>query len=768
MLLKYDLLHFYCLIFILCGFLEKAHNEDLPAKFRLQHNVIPKHYNVKLRPILEEDYFSGEITIVAEVKYSIRNITLNCKNLQIIFLALDNCMSSVSYEIMEQEELLNIFYTDQQYIDPGEHLIYANFTGKLRSDGNGFFKTNFDPTERKLLSVASMFSASNARMVFPCFDDPAYRARFTVRLIKPNETYTALSNMEEIDSFKIDEGIAVDFRTTPPLPPYLMCFIVTKYNYSTLNYRSSDGRNIPLRIFMLDEYMYQAPFLLNVAKKSLEYFEEYTQLVYPSSKLDFIELKNFEHEGMENLGLITLKHNLVSYNRYSDMSKIYHQMIAAQLIVHEISHMWFGDIVTHLWYNDLWLNEGYAELMETKGLNHQYPEWNLIGIEAVPRRGFGYNFDIQPKRVYPIGNFPETHAEVEIQFQDLTYSKGAAILMMLEQAMSPELFEKGTREFLKKHYFKLASTSTFIEVMQKFSPDLNIGRFLETWLYQNRYPMIIVKEDNISNSLILEQRNFYVSSDYKSVFGHKWTIPVTYKSSCTDNMQLRWFDKDANEIQIPRCRAQKWIKFNYGALGYYRVLYTEEQYEQLLHHFGELNGVDQGNLIDETFHLMRKLQVSCKYPLRFIEKLKDSMNLIPVITAITKFERMLIDAKGNIPIQEKLRNYFIRIFKNTYEKLSWRVRRTDDFSTRLMREALLEMMCTELVKYEKCFEDVQNLLKDGEEPHPDVSNIVKEVITREALEGQKNQHLNGIPVEYKFKIHPILPMNVLKDIPKSI
>ncbi|XP_044744847.1 puromycin-sensitive aminopeptidase-like protein [Coccinella septempunctata] len=720
-------------VFLCFAFMASVLSKDIP-KFRLENNAIPRSYDIRIKPNMKNNSFYGEVKIFVELQHLLQNISLNIKDIVVDSLVLDNSENQTKYFIHKKNEMLLVYYNDHSLIGPGEHLIHVKYKGTMRSDSIGLFKSVIDSQGKKFVSAATMFSAPYARMVFPCFDEPAYKARFNVRLVKPDETFTALSNMEKINSFEVKDGIAVDFQTTPEISPYIVCFVFTQYNFKSSEYTSMDGRVIPLRFFMLDEYLDQAPFLLEVAKHALGFFENYTNMTYPISKLDFIEVNQFIFEGMENIGLVILTHNSVSFNASSNISKVKHLRNAAQLIVHEISHMWFGDIVTPLWYNDLWLAEGFAELMEIKGLHNQYPLWQLEDMESVLRReGVFYSDNT------PIINFPVNNGEVEEQFSDITYSKGSAVLRMLEMVMGENKFKMGVRKFLKDFYMSSATTGSFINVMQSFLPTTNLRGFLETWLDQDKFPLLTVSKDN---GYVLRQRSFAIRSNSTSIFGKKWTIPVTFISSCNKSVSLNWFDRDADSLRIPSC-GESWIKLNHKARGHYRVLYTEEQYDQLLNNFHDLVEVDQANLILETAQLVSEKLIPCEIPLKFIGKLRKKDGLLPSIASFRIIRGMMNALAVNRSVYDKIRKYFIDTFKDLYEKLQWRVDKMDTPVVRLLRSKLIENLCSPEIAYEKCLSDAEKVKKEHGELHQDVFFVWRNLIQKKNVVDEINPVKNS-------------------------
>nr|CAI5847295.1 unnamed protein product [Callosobruchus analis] len=298
--------------------------------------------------------FEGEVKIYLRCHEVSEKICLHSKRLNILDTLLDQKKVTVE---SEGEDRICVKYQNGFRVERGDHQVHIKFQGYIQ-EGNatGFRKAPCGNGVIKYIFVTDL-EPINARTLFPCFDEPSFKATFSIRLISPNDTYTAISNMPVISSFKTPKGTIYDFMPSVPMSTYLVSFAFIQFPYYEERYQELD-RSIPIRVYAMNTSKENNGFAVECAKKALEFYTEYTKLEYPIPKLDMIEFRRQDSTATENWGLITFREGLLSksFRYYSD-----DQMRI--VISHEISHFWFGNLVTNHWWNDIWLQEGFATYM---------------------------------------------------------------------------------------------------------------------------------------------------------------------------------------------------------------------------------------------------------------------------------------------------------------------------------------------------------------------------------------------------------------------
>ena len=370
-----------------------------------------------------------------------------------------------------------------------------------------------------------------------------------------------------------DEGKKiVSFEETPKMSTYLLAFLVG--NMGLIEGKSNSGTLI--RVITTDGRQSFGEFALDTSLKLLDYFNSYFGIPFPLKKLDHVAIPDFAAGAMENWGLITYRETALLVDPENSASAAKQRV--AEVISHEMAHMWFGDLVTMKWWNDLWLNESFASWMGDKAVDAIFPEWEMWTefVSADTVRAFDLD---SLETSHPIEAEVTSPAEVEQLFDAISYSKGGSLIRMLEHFLGEKTFQSGLYQYLSKHQYSNASTDDLWEAMESAS-NKPVKTIMDTWLKQMGYPVVTINsiQSENSNKLEISQSRFLAtniigSSNKKDVLEQTWKIPLRIKSSDEDDIEILLENRNA-EIDIPH---QKPLIFNPDQTGFFRIIQPSNQ-----------------------------------------------------------------------------------------------------------------------------------------------------------------------------------------------
>lgn len=317
----------------------------------------------------------------------------------------------------------------------------------------------------------SQFEVPDARRVFTTFEQPDLKATFQFSVITP-AGWTVLSNSPTPTPTTVEQGLRFDFEPTPLISTYITAIIAGPYVGEIGSLTSVDGREIPLGVYCrqsLKEYL-DADVIMDTTRQGFKFFEEAYGIPYPFAKYDQIFVPEYNAGAMENAGCITFRDQYIFRSKPTE----WELESRANTILHELAHMWFGDLVTMKWWNDLWLNESFAEFMSHLALA-EGTEWTDAWIGFMSRKEWGLNQDQLPS-THPIkADMPDLQA-VEVNFDGITYAKGASVLRQLVTYVGRDNFFRGLHEYLTKHSWGNATLDDLLSELEVTS-----GRDLRAW-----------------------------------------------------------------------------------------------------------------------------------------------------------------------------------------------------------------------------------------------------------------------------------------------
>ncbi|XP_069834611.1 glutamyl aminopeptidase [Dendropsophus ebraccatus] len=671
------------------------------SEFRLPTYIYPLHYDLEIQPEMEKDTYNGTVTIHLKLTISgTRHLWLHIRETKIIGkprladqnnqeIPIKHCFEFTRHEyvVFEASEDLKANVADESLDDT--YRLTLQFAGQLNGSLVGFYRTTYEDKEGTKSIAATDHEPTDARKSFPCFDEPNKKATYKISIIHKKE-YNALSNMPVERTDDLGNGWnQTHFEKSVPMSTYLVAFAVHQFDYE----ERKSKRGIPLRIYVQPEQKQTAVYAADTTETVFNFFEEYFNMNYSLPKLDQIAIPDFGTGAMENWGLITYRETNLLYDP-NESATVNKQRVAA-VIAHELVHQWFGNIVTMDWWDDLWLNEGFASFFEYSGVNSSEPDWNMIDQILID--------DLLPVMrddallsSHPIIVQVSTPAEITSVFDAISYNKGASILRMLEDWITPEKFKLGCQNYLKKYEFKNAKTDDFWASLAEAS-NQPVKDVMDTWTRQMGYPVLSVESGNtvIQQRFVLDPKAN--ASHPESPYNYLWNIPVTYYTTNNNVKHLSVYNKSATSLTLEPydSNSAEFFKINNMHYGFFRVNYETAVWKNLsdllLTNHEVFTPGDRAGLIDDVFALAsaEKLDYNISLDLtKYLDNEKDYLPWVRVSSALSYLNDMLEDDDTIYPkFQEYLRKKVTPIAK----ELGW-----DDTGSdvrRLLRTSVLALAC---------------------------------------------------------------------------
>jgi aminopeptidase N len=534
---------------------------------RLPQVAVPENYRLTFTPDLDKGKFAGEETIKVKLLTPASQIVLNAADLEIQEASIIRGGATQKAAVSFDKEKETVTLAVEKRLAAGLATVHIQYTGILNSEMRGFYTGKDDQGRRY---AATQFESTDARRAFPSFDEPAYKATFDITVVA-DKGHTVIGNTK-VASDKPGPGDmkhTVTFSTSPKMSSYLMAFVVGEFEYIE---GSADG--IPIRVYSTPGKKQLSTFALDATENFLRYFDHYFGIKYPYGKLDLIGLPDFSAGAMENIALITSREALLQID--DQHASLGLRKAVAIVISHEIAHQWFGDLVTMQWWDDVWLNEGFANWMESKPVEAWKPEWNPVLDEV---NGDPINSTLGALGVDSLASTraiqqpAETPAQIQELFDGIAYGKTGAVLRMLEAYLGPETFRAGVNEYLKEHAYGNSTADDFWSTLARVSKK-PVNTIMPTFVKQPGVPMLSVNEQCTGNSTkvsISQRRYFYDRTAFNAGSDQLWQIPVCMRTPQATAAQCQLLTKKEDTFAIPGCPA--WVLANAGGTGYYRSGY---------------------------------------------------------------------------------------------------------------------------------------------------------------------------------------------------
>ena len=639
---------------------------------KLPKGAVPMEYTLRIAPDLGSGTFSGTVKVTVDIREDMPALVLNSVGLEITRSVLNGDPQALGAPVLDpQAQTLTLPLTTK--VPLGVHKLVIDFTGKLREQPEGLYVVRYKKGAEEKKGLATQFEPVDARRMFPCWDEPVFRAGFTLTATLPPEM-DALSNMP-VASTTTDEsgGKNLTFQKTPAMPTYLLALFAGEFEKIE---DTVDG--VKLGLYTTPGKKEQGRYALEITKEILRDFAEYFGTKYPLPKLDQIALPNTGAGGMENWGAIVYLESALLFDPATS-SQAQRERVYG-IVAHEIAHQWFGNLVTMAWWDNLWLNEGFASWMGTKQMARRHPEWKPW-LRAMGGREGAMRLDARAT-THPIQQPVKTESQASDAFDEITYQKGQAVIRMIEEWLGETVFRNGVRRYLQKHALFNTTTADLWDALSVESGK-DVRGFAQGWTEQPGFPVVQATSFPVEDSkrATCWQERFTVNQkDADPLF---WMVPFQHAPAGNpgkvETMLLK--GKSPQGFTVP---AEGAVKGNIGGTGYYRVQYQEWLFTRLLKALPHMAEADRLNLLHDTWALGQAARVPVTDYLKLADALVDTASpteLEQILGALGHIDRMERDAAALLPpaadgaplpaSRTRFREWALNFLRPQLAKLGW-------------------------------------------------------------------------------------------------
>lgn len=630
---------------------------------RLLDHFVPDNYSVTLDINRPDRTFTGTV-VLSGTSAQAGSIWLHAKQLSIISCDIDGAATTFQSGENDELELICDSRSDQH------HVITIAFEGTINDQMHGMYPCYYQHDGKKHELIATQFESHHAREVFPCIDEPAAKATFDVTLLTEQDV-TVLGNMPVLSQTKVADKLSTTFETTPRMSSYLLAWV-----YGTLHKKSARTKSdVEVNIWATPA---QSPesldFALDIATRTIDFFDDYFGVPYPLAKSDHVALPDFSSGAMENWGLITYREVALLAEPGSVSVSSKHRIAA--VIAHELSHQWFGNLVTMKWWNNLWLNESFANFMEYIAIDAIEPSWNVwldfAGYETVSSLRRDATDGVQA--VQTDVHHPD---EISTLFDPaIVYAKGSRLLHMLERHIGQDAFKQGLRQYFKKHAYQNTSETDLWEALTEASGK-DVSALMTPWISQPGYPVVAISDTTIAQS------QFFIGDHEES--SRTWPIPLGATSPSVPEL----LSERATAISVPVSTL-----LNKDDSSHFITHYSPEMITARIEAIknGEVGPINRLQFLHEQTLLARGTQIS-------------SSSLVPLLTA---YENETAESVWDIialtvgelkkfveddePSERALKDLCLDLARPLYTKLGWNQAKGESETDTKLRATVLGLM----------------------------------------------------------------------------
>lgn len=714
---------------------ENSDNDDVDCgdfpwrSFRLPRNVVPLSYNLTIHPNITTHNMTGSLAIDIQILNSTNLIVLHADNLVVMTYRLSVNAKRMEAEFFVCPETSQWAFVMDDTVNAGDTVdLGMEFQGEVLPDLQGLYiSTHTDTHGKKTRSAVTQFEPSYARKMFPCFDEPNFKATFEVSVIREPH-HVVRSNMKMRHSEEHVDGLYIDvFHRTVKMSTYLLAVaILDNYGYVK---RTTKNTMAPIEVRVYapkDVLKGQSEFGLDTAIRALEYFEKYFNISYPLNKIDLLALDDFSEGAMENWGLVTFRDSTLLHA--DGLASALAKEQIALVICHEIAHQWFGNLVTMDWWNDLWLNEGFANYMEYRCVDRLFPDWNIMNRFYAENVAFSHEPDgLRSSRA--VSSNTANNTNIMGLFDAISYHKAAAIIRMLQSLSGERNFQRSLVQYLNKYAYGNAKGSQLWKIVEKHAVlphGVSIASLANAYITQVGCPMIFVTLSNSEVTVHNQTRHFFEDGMMDDT---EWPIPIHYRTDTQAESRLQWMKPNHSTVSWQLAERSKWVIANTDGYSYVKVLYDKKNYaalaKQLRTNHTAISAIDRSMILVDAFDFSKtsKLDIGVYMDLLlYAEEEMDRLAWMMIGKQVRYIEDLIEETSFGHTFKDLQRTLVLR----PYERVGWSTDIARTPAEKGLQVEILEMACR--LRHRDCIKQAQQRYHEWtakkKRPPPELLGVV--------------------------------------------
>ncbi|XP_071627753.1 aminopeptidase N-like [Temnothorax longispinosus] len=707
------LLHIDIILATITNFCIANDAKDPKYIYRIPTNSIPVDYNISLiiPPDLREgNTFHGETIVTVKIVRESFYISLHSQGLEINETATTLMNDTIVYKPMahtydNETNILSLHFEKQLY--RGSYTLNMKFAGNFSQAGvlgnGGFIKIPYTYEEgnskynRTL--AATHLMPNKARRMFPCWDEPAIKAYFMISVMH-HRKYTVLSNWPIREQYKVKNDMKwTHFDRTFTMSAYLVGIVIVS-NFTRIENKDKSVSSVS--VWCKSSLTSQAIFMHIIAEQITPLLEEYTDRTKGVPKVDHVIVPNYPLTGMGDWGIIIYDESEVVYDDSKDPT--FQRRKIASLVAHEIAHQWFGNFITPSWWPDLWLSEGFAVFFQVYFLNKTFEDWRPMDFFVTGAMHDSLYLDDSSLESVTL-KLNDT-LDYNQLFGDEVYKKAPAILRMLYHAVGDEVFRKGITKYFATKKYMAVTPDDFWSAIQSakdeasYVPSMRDQKFrikevMDTWIVQNRYPVLNVTMNYETAEVAITQKCFHATED----INNKWWIPISYTYQdfpyFSNTMPNNWLKPD--EILRVQIITRGWIIVNLQQTAYCRVYYDTAIMERIIRYlnseeYKNIHVLNRAQIINDAFAFLLEDQLDSSVFINiisYLEREKDYVAWRPMFRILGRNEKYF-----SLPESKGFKSHMVGIFDKLLEHVGYEENPDDDYITKMLRLDATHWACT--------------------------------------------------------------------------